>query len=197
MSDLFTPPEILWKRLESRLPAEGADLVRTAYRLASEAHAGQTRFEGTPYIVHPLRVALLLAGHPDLAPDARLLAAALLHDVIEDCGLTRDELAAQFGAQVADWVQALSKPGKTARPADWEERYFEMVAAAPRPARLVKLADRLDNLVGLVFWQPEKRADYRAETRTRILPIAAATDPRWTAELERLSRNAEEPGVAE
>ncbi|HBY92692.1 MAG TPA: hypothetical protein DEP84_01815 [Chloroflexi bacterium] len=197
MNDLFTSPDILWQRLETRLPAEGGNLVRAAYALARAAHAGQTRFEGTPYIVHPLRVALLLAGQPDLEPEARLLAAALLHDVIEDCGLTRDELAARFGAEVADWVQILSKPAKSTRPPDWEERYFQMIAAAPYPARLVKLADRLDNLVGLIFWEPAQQAGYRAETRARILPIAVATDPRWAAELERLSRNAEEPGVAE
>lgn len=191
MNDLFTPPDILWKRLESRLPAEGAELVRAAYVLAASAHSGQKRFEGTPYIVHPLRVALLLAARSDLAPDARLLAAALLHDVIEDCGLTHDELSAQFGADVADWVQVLSKPAKSTRPPDWEERYFQMVAAAPQPARLIKLADRLDNLAGLIFWSPERRAEYRVETRARILPFAGATDPRWAEELDRLSTGAE------
>lgn len=182
---LFTPPETLWQRLQPQVPAGGVDMVHEAYRLAKDAHAGQTRHEGTPYIVHPLRVALLLAGRPDLDADARILAAALLHDVVEDTGITVNELAIRFGDEVAGWVRALTKPPKEARPQDWEERYYAALSTAPRPARLIKLADRLDNLAGLSLRPEAKQAAYHRETRAYLLPLAATTDAAWEAELRR------------
>ncbi|HYN89703.1 MAG TPA: HD domain-containing protein [Ardenticatenaceae bacterium] len=183
MSDFYTLPETLWDRLQARLHGDDREFVVRAYEVARSAHARQQRFEGTPYIVHPLRVALMLAEREDLAANAPLLAGALLHDVIEDSEVTRDEIAGEFGADVAEWVQVVTKPRKALRSPDWEDRYYAAIAAAPRSARLIKLADRLDNVRGLGSWPRDKQAAYVAETRLRVLPIATQTDSHWAAEL--------------
>jgi guanosine-3',5'-bis(diphosphate) 3'-pyrophosphohydrolase len=189
MSDPFVGVETLWAELESQLDPIGHELTRRAYPLAVEAHIGQMRQEGTPYVVHPLRVALLLAGRG--WRDDELLAAALLHDVVEDSAVTREGIAAQFGEAVADWVQVLTKPAKAERQHDWEDHYYAAIEAAPLQARLIKCADRLDNLRLIAFRGAEKATSYRVETRERVLPIAAITDATFYNELEHLSHEPE------
>jgi (p)ppGpp synthase/HD superfamily hydrolase len=136
------------------LDAEEAAFVGRALAFALEKHAGQTR-KGTdvPYASHPLRVAGLVLEH---GGDARQVAAALLHDVIEDCGVSDAELRERFGAEVAGAVRALSDvlEGDTPeRKAPWRERKTRFVARLPGVdprARLVAACDKLDNLSAIV-----------------------------------------------
>lgn len=188
MFDPLAPAATLWETLAAVARQPDHPLTHRAYAVATQAHAGQRRHEGVPYIVHPLRVALRLAGRGWQADD--LLAAALLHDVIEDSALTQDDLAGDFGAEVATWVALLTKPPRNGRPPDWEARYYAAIAAAPRPVRLIKCADRLDNLLFVGVRGPEKAATYRAESRAYIVPIAAMTDDEWHRELVALSATA-------
>ncbi|MBI3968104.1 MAG: bifunctional (p)ppGpp synthetase/guanosine-3',5'-bis(diphosphate) 3'-pyrophosphohydrolase, partial [Chloroflexi bacterium] len=129
--------------LQAGLDELGRDLVARAYALASRVHAGQTRDEGTPYLDHPVRVAATLVGvgyH-----DAELLAAALLHDALEDSDLTVDALAC-LSPRIAEIVATLTKP-----PLPKLERdavYFGRLATAATDVLLIKIADRLDNVRG-------------------------------------------------
>ena len=91
------------------------DLLRRAFTYAKEKHEGQFRLSGEPYIVHPLAVATILT---ELEMDDETIAAGLLHDVIEDCGVTRDHLAAEFGPEIADLVDGVTK----LKLADFEQR---------------------------------------------------------------------------
>jgi (p)ppGpp synthase/HD superfamily hydrolase len=134
---------------------EDAALVADALRFALEKHAGQTR-KGrpkVPYASHPLRVAGLVLEH---GGDARQVAVALLHDVIEDCGVKDAELAERFGREVAGAVRALSDvlEGDTPeRKAPWRERktrFVARVATLDAHARLVAACDKLDNLSAIV-----------------------------------------------
>ena len=112
-----------------------AELVRVheAYEFADAAHAGQTRHSGDPYITHPLAVAAQVAAWK---LDAPALQAALLHDVLEDCGVERTDLAARFGAQVADMVDGLTKLDKL-RFSSREEGQAESLNAAVAAAILM------------------------------------------------------------
>src|SRR5690554_4454650 len=98
--------EVLADRLESYLEPEQINQVRRAYFYAEQAHDGQTRRSGEPYVTHPLAVAGILA---DMRLDHQSLMAAMLHDVIEDTGIPKEALAAQFGVTVADLVDGVSK----------------------------------------------------------------------------------------
>lgn len=179
MIDPFLEPKLIWQRLQHALGSHIPRTIRTAYGMAQQAHAGQLRKEGTPYIVHPLRVALVLAEERGIR-DADILATALLHDVVEDSEFERDDIHERFGVRVAGWVQQLSKPpvgqdDKKAR----DDRYFATLLGdeVPREARLVKLADRLDNVRYLHLWHnPAGCRRYRAETRRWLVPLAAKTD---------------------
>lgn len=122
-----------------------ADLWRRAASFAQRKHAGQLRKDGaTPYAAHPCRVALTVTALFG-CDDPTALAVALLHDVLEDCDADYDELAEAFGEEVARGVAALSKD-KRLPYAQRERTYDEALAKAPWRARLVKLADALDNL---------------------------------------------------
>ncbi len=119
--------------------------VRRAYRFADEAHLGQLRNSGEPYITHPIAVAAISA--PNWKLDAQALMAALLHDVIEDCGVTKPELIERFGAPVAELVDGLTKLDKLefhTREENQAESFRKMLLAMARDVRviLIKLADR-------------------------------------------------------
>ncbi|MDF2628606.1 MAG: phosphohydrolase [Symbiobacteriaceae bacterium] len=119
-------------------------MIDRAIAFAVEAHRKQTR-KGTetPYIVHPFGVAMLLAQAGCRPP---LIAAGLLHDTIEDCGVTADRLAAEFGAEVAEIVVGCSEPNRSL---SWEERKretFEYLRTAPMAIKLVACADKLHNV---------------------------------------------------
>ena len=104
-------------RARDYLPLEKLAIVEEAYRYASRAHEGQMRKSGDPYIEHPLQTAMILA---DLELDASALAAALLHDVPENCGIPVSEIEATFSAEVAKLVDATTKLGKLSRQASEE-----------------------------------------------------------------------------
>ncbi|MBY6211513.1 bifunctional GTP diphosphokinase/guanosine-3',5'-bis pyrophosphate 3'-pyrophosphohydrolase [Microbulbifer agarilyticus] len=161
-------------RLSSYLPPDQIQFVRRAYFYAEQAHEGQTRRSGEPYITHPLAVATILAG---MHMDAQSLAAAMLHDVIEDTGIPKAALAEQFGEEIADLVDGVSKltQFETDSPAEKQaENFQKMALAMARDIRviLVKLADRLHNMRTLGSLKPGKRARIARETLEIYAPIA-------------------------
>jgi guanosine-3',5'-bis(diphosphate) 3'-pyrophosphohydrolase len=126
-------------------PPADAPLWQPAVSFAARAHRHQfRRDERTPYVAHPVRVALTLACVFGCT-DQTVLAAALLHDVIEDTTVDYDELLEAFGKEVADVVACLSKDMRMVEP-ERERRYDECLAGGPWEARLIKLADVYDNL---------------------------------------------------
>lgn len=166
--------ESLSKRLESYLPGEQIELVRRAYQFARAAHEGQFRRDGDPYISHPLAVAGILV---DMHMDAQSLAAALLHDVLEDCGVSKEVIAEQFGADVAELVDGVSKITLIEFPTRAEqqaENLRKMILAMTKDIRviLVKLADRLHNMRTLQSLSSEKQKRIAQETLDIFAPIA-------------------------
>ncbi len=174
------------------LDEAGRDLVGRALDLARLAHAGQTRDEGGEYLLHPVRVALLLLDELKVA-DPEEIAAALCHDVLEDSQIAAGELGRRTTPRVAEMVAALTKDpiasglvgearvaAKTAR----DNRYYAHIGTADLAVRRVKCADRLDNLRH-VHKSPEdgKAKRYAQESRVHMLPIAKATDPKLYEEL--------------
>jgi GTP pyrophosphokinase/guanosine-3',5'-bis(diphosphate) 3'-pyrophosphohydrolase len=130
------------------LNPEEIQLVREAYRFSEAAHQGQKRLSGEPYITHPLAVAGALA---EWHMDSQAVIAALLHDVMEDTAVTKNEIAERFGKSVADLVDGLSKLDKIEFQSYEEaqaENFRKMLMAMARDLRvvLIKLADRLHNL---------------------------------------------------
>jgi GTP pyrophosphokinase/guanosine-3',5'-bis(diphosphate) 3'-pyrophosphohydrolase len=153
-----------------------ADLkqVREAYKFADEAHLGQFRASGQPYITHPIAVAGLCA---DWKLDVQAIMAALMHDTIEDQGVTKTELIEKFGAPTADLVDGLTKLDKlhfSTREESQAESFRKMLLAMARDVRviLVKLADRLHNMRTMNAMLPEKRQRIARETLEIYAPIA-------------------------
>ena len=161
-------------RLKSYLNTEQVNLVRRAYYFAEQAHDGQVRRSGEPYITHPLEVASILA---DMHMDHPSLMAAMLHDVIEDTGIEKKAIQTQFGDVVANLVDGVSKlthmhfENKTLAQA---ENFQKMALAMARDIRviLVKLADRLHNMRTLGVLRAEKRFRIAKETLDIYVPIA-------------------------
>ena len=154
-------------------PAEIARVVE-AYRFSEKAHAGQTRLSGEPYITHPLAVAGLLA---DWRLDVQAIIAALLHDVVEDTAVTKNEITARFGKQVADLVDGLSKLEKIEFQSYQQaqaENFRKMLMAMMSDLRvvLIKLADRLHNMQTMAFVRPDKRRRIARETLEIYVPVA-------------------------
>lgn len=156
------------------LDASEIDNVRRAYRFADEAHLGQIRNSGEPYITHPIAVAQQCA---EWKLDAQTLMAALLHDAIEDCGVTKSELIERFGAPVAELVDGLTKLEKlefNTREENQAESFRKMLLAMARDVRviLVKLADRSHNMRTLGDVPRSKWARISRETLDIYAPIA-------------------------
>ena len=150
------------------------DSIRRAYRFADVAHLGQLRNSGEPYITHPIAVAQQCA---EWKLDAQALMAALLHDAIEDCGVTKPELIEKFGAPVADLVDGLTKLEKlefNTREENQAESFRKMLLAMARDVRviLIKLADRTHNMRTLGNAPREKWARISSETLDIYAPIA-------------------------
>ena len=161
------------------LSAEDIEQVRRAYRFADEAHLGQLRNSGEPYITHPIAVAAQCA---EWKLDAQALMAALLHDAIEDCGVTKPELIERFGAPVAELVDGLTKLDKlqfNTREENQAESFRKMLLAMARDVRviLVKLADRTHNMRTLDDAPREKWARISRETLEIYAPIAHRLGP--------------------
>ncbi len=156
------------------LDADDTELVRRSYRFADEAHLGQLRNSGEPYITHPIAVAAQCA---EWRLDAQALMAALLHDTIEDCGVTKPELIERFGAPVAELVAGLTKLDKlefNTREENQAESFRKMLLAMARDVRviLIKLADRTHNMRTLNDAPREKWARISGETLDIYAPIA-------------------------
>jgi guanosine-3',5'-bis(diphosphate) 3'-pyrophosphohydrolase len=163
----------LTARLDYLEPAD-IDQVRRAYRFADEAHLGQIRASGEPYITHPIAVAAQCA---EWKLDAQALMAALLHDSIEDCGVTKSELIERFGAPVAELVDGLTKLDKlqfNTREENQAESFRKMLLAMARDVRviLIKLADRTHNMRTLDDVPREKWVRISSETLEIYAPIA-------------------------
>ena len=158
--DYLSPPDI--------------EQVRLAYRFADEAHLGQMRNSGEPYITHPIAVAAQCA---DWKLDAQALMAALLHDAIEDCGVTKPELVERFGSPVAELVDGLTKLDKlhfNTREENQAESFRKMLLAMARDVRviLIKLADRSHNMRTLSDVPRDKWTRISSETLEIYAPIA-------------------------
>ncbi len=148
--------------------------VRDAYRFADEAHLGQRRASGEPYITHPIAVAGLCA---DWKLDVQAIMAALMHDAMEDCGIAKSELIERFGAPTADLVDGLTKLDKlrfSTREESQAESFRKMLLAMARDVRviLIKLADRLHNMRTMEAMVPSKRVRIAGETLDIYAPIA-------------------------
>ena len=161
-------------KLSSYLPPAHVQQVRRAYFYAEQAHDGQKRRSGEPYVTHPLAVAGILADH---RLDHHSLMAALLHDVIEDTGIPKAALAQQFGDTVAELVDGVSKLTQiefNSKAEAQAENFQKMTMAMAKDIRviLVKLADRLHNMRTLGVLKPDKRRRIARETLEIYAPIA-------------------------
>jgi len=148
--------------------------VRDAYRFADEAHLGQFRASGEPYITHPIAVAGLCA---DWKLDAQAIMAALMHDAMEDCGVTKIELIERFGAPTAEIVDGLTKLDKlhfSTKEESQAESFRKMLLAMARDVRviLIKLADRLHNMRTMAAMVAHKRSRI---ARCRSCPSSTST----------------------
>ncbi|MBD9653275.1 MULTISPECIES: bifunctional GTP diphosphokinase/guanosine-3',5'-bis pyrophosphate 3'-pyrophosphohydrolase [unclassified Pseudomonas] len=166
--------DALADRLSGYLGDEQVNLVRRAYFYAEQAHDGQRRRSGEAYVTHPLAVASILA---DMHMDHQSLMAAMLHDVIEDTGIAKEALHAQFGESVAELVDGVSKLTQMNFETKAEaqaENFQKMAMAMARDIRviLVKLADRLHNMRTLEVLSGEKRRRIAKETLEIYAPIA-------------------------
>ena len=177
-------------------PKADLNLLDRAYRTAEHYHAGQTRISGEPYITHPLAVATILA---ELGMTETTLAAALLHDTVEDTSYTLDQLRADFGDEIAQLVDGVTKLDKMQYGASAKaETLRKMVIAMSRDIRvlLIKLADRLHNMRTIDYLRPDKRQRIASETLEIFAPLAhrlGMNTIKW--ELEDLSFHALQPKV--
>jgi len=165
---------VLTDKLSSYLDAKEVKKVERAYSFSEQCHSGQMRQSGDPYITHPLAVANILA---DMHMDHESLIAALLHDVIEDTGVTKGQISRRFGRTVADLVDGVSKLTEIefeSKAEQQAESFQKMTLAMSRDIRvvLVKLADRLHNMRTLGVLAPEKRRRIARETLDIYAPIA-------------------------
>ena len=173
--DLAEDLERFNARLATYLKPEDITRVGAAYVFADAAHRGQMRISGAPYISHPLAVAETLAAW-HLDPHA--LIAALLHDVMEDTAITKDQIAQRFGKVAADLVDGVSKLDRIEHQSFEEaqaENFRKMLLAMARDVRviLIKLADRLHNMRTLDVMRPEKRRRIARETLANRLGLNA------------------------
>jgi GTP diphosphokinase / guanosine-3',5'-bis(diphosphate) 3'-diphosphatase len=156
------------------LSAGDIESIRQAYRFADEAHLGQLRKNGDPYITHPIAVAAQCA---EWKLDAQALMSALMHDAIEDCGVTKEELVERFGAPVADLVDGLTKLEKLefdTREQNQAESFRKMLLAMAKDVRviLIKLADRTHNMRTMGDMPRSKWQRISSETLEIYAPIA-------------------------
>ncbi len=168
----------LKEKAQEYLPPEKIAVVEEAYHFAAEAHQGQVRKSGEPYLEHPLQTALILA---ELQLDVSSLAAALLHDIPENCGIAIAEIEAKFGPEIGKLVDGTTKLGKvslqdlgTVTSEVQAENLRKMLVAMAEDLRVVfiKLADRLHNMRTLEALQPEKQRSIAQETLEIYAPLA-------------------------
>ena len=173
-------PEELYSRLIDKIkryhPSAGdLSAIDKAYNFAKKSHGDQKRKSGEPYIIHPIHTALILA---DLELDKESIMAGLLHDVMEDTKVTREQMISEFGEEVTDLVDGVTKLTKLDYDADKVEKQAEnlrkMFLAMAKDIRviMVKLADRLHNMRTLQYMKPEKQKEKARETMEIYAPIA-------------------------
>lgn len=166
--------EEFFERVSKYLNNDQIKFIRTAYELAAEAHASQVRKSGEPYIIHPIGVASILA---QLQMDEKTLAAAFLHDVVEDTDYTLADIKEKFGEVVANLVDGVTKLGKIEYISKEDrqiENYRKMFLAMARDIRvvLIKLADRLHNMRTMKFMPVHKQQSISRETLEIYAPLA-------------------------
>ena len=194
--DLF---EILKKTVSSYHPSNDLEMINKAYELAKDAHKDQKRKSGEPYLIHPVCVAIILA---QLEMDKETIVGGLLHDVVEDTVMTSEEIAAEFGDEVALLVDGVTKLTQLNYVADKVEVQAEnlrkMFLAMAKDIRviLVKLADRLHNMRTAQYWSPETQKKKARETMDIYAPIAQRLGiSKIKVELDDLSLKYLEPDV--
>lgn len=175
----FVDPQELYDELIARVrkyhPSDDISMIEKAYKVARDAHEGQARKSGEPYIIHPLCVAIILA---DLELDKETIVAGLLHDVVEDTVMTTEEIEKEFSKEVALLVDGVTKLGQLSYDADKVEVQAEnlrkMFLAMAKDIRviLIKLADRLHNMRTLKYMAPEKQKEKARETMEIYAPLA-------------------------
>ncbi|MCF0146060.1 MAG: bifunctional (p)ppGpp synthetase/guanosine-3',5'-bis(diphosphate) 3'-pyrophosphohydrolase, partial [Eubacterium sp.] len=178
-ADTSPAPDELYAQLresvEAYHPSTDLSLIRKAYQTAMHAHGSQLRLTGEPFIIHPLRVAIILA---DLELDKETIEAALLHDVLEDTDMKPEEMAHEFGDEVTGIVNGVTKLTRLNYTRDKIEEQAEnlrkMFLAMSKDIRviLVKLADRLHNMRTLQYMRREKQLEKARETIDIYSPIA-------------------------
>lgn len=166
--------EELFAKIEAYLTPEQTAFVRQAYELAAEAHSAQVRKSGEPYIIHPIGVVGILVG---LQMDDKTLAAAFLHDVVEDTDYTLEDIKERFGVVVANLVDGVTKLGKIEYISKEDrqiENYRKMFLAMARDIRvvLIKLADRLHNMRTMKYMPVYKQQSISRETLEIYAPLA-------------------------
>ncbi len=199
----FTEPQVLYKELIDTIlsyhPSADLSLVEKAYNLAYNAHKDQLRKSGEPYIIHPICVSIILAS---LELDKESIVAGLLHDVVEDTIYTTEEVAAEFGEEVALLVDGVTKLTQINYSTDkleiQAENLRKMFLAMAKDIRviLIKLADRLHNMRTLQYMKPEKQKEKARETMDIYAPIASRLGiSKIKIELDDLSLKYLEPEV--
>jgi GTP pyrophosphokinase len=177
-------------------PGADLDVLQRAYRFSEVSHQGQQRASGEPYLSHPLEVAHLLVG---FKMDVTTVTAGLLHDVLEDTAATKEQLEREFGKEIADLVDGVTKIGKLAfssREERQAENFRKMLVAMARDLRvlMIKLADRLHNMRTLDYLPPERARKVGQETLDIYAPLAHRLGmAKVKAELEDLALRTLEP----
>jgi len=188
--------EQLIERIRTYQPSVDSDLIQRAYDYSFRMHAGQIRKSGQPYVVHPVSVAGIIA---DLRLDAASVCAGLLHDVVEDTLATTDDITKEFGVEVSELVDGVTKLSKinfTSKEDRQAENFRKMVVAMARDIRvlLIKLCDRLDNMRTLQHMVPEAQERIARETLEIYAPLANRLGiASFKSELEDLSFKYLEP----
>ncbi len=175
----FTPPEQLYSELIEKIksyhPSDDFSMIEKAYHIADDAHKDQKRKSGEPYIIHPLCVAIILA---ELEMDKETIVAGLLHDVIEDTELSKEDVAKEFSPEIAELVDGVTKLTQLNLSQDkieiQAENLRKMFLAMAKDIRviIIKLADRLHNLRTLQYQTPAKQVEKARETMDIYAPIA-------------------------
>jgi GTP diphosphokinase / guanosine-3',5'-bis(diphosphate) 3'-diphosphatase len=192
----LTQLQTLIEEIPKYQPGADLDLVNRAYRFSEKSHEGQQRASGEPYLSHPLEVAGLLV---DFKMDVTTVIAGLLHDVLEDTRATKDDLAREFGPEIAELVDGVTKIGKLAfssREERQAENFRKMVVAMAHDLRvlMIKLADRLHNMRTLDYLAPEKAKKIAQETLDIYAPLAHRLGmAKVKAELEDLALRVMQP----
>ena len=170
----MTPLATLIEAIPKYQPGADLDVLERAYRFSEASHQGQHRASGEPYLSHPVEVANLLV---DFKMDVTTVTAGLLHDVLEDTHATKEELEREFGKEIAELVDGVTKIGKLAfssREERQAENFRKMLVAMARDLRviMIKLPDRLHNMRTLRFLPPEKGRKIAQETLDIYAPLA-------------------------